>query len=420
MRRKVIPWMILVLFICNFFIFSAFAENYPAKIPISGTLVPTAFDQRFVNFMRRWRIPGASVTIMKNNSLLFTRGYGYADLTTRTPVTPESLFRIGSVSKAITAVTVLKLIQDGKLHLDDSVYKVLGDLRPLDHSHNPNVYQISVRHLLQMTTGWQTDVLDPMFGPWSSRMLNQLNDSNGLLPPDCHVAARMMMAVPFRYRPGTQFSYSNIGYCLLGMLANKVTGNPYSYKTYENYVQQNILNPIGVYNMRIGDTLEQNRAPNEVSYYSNGDVSTNPHDMVTTMAKVDGLPYSNSQILKKNYSDGGWIASSMDLAKFLQAVSNHQILTARTVDMMLGRPGYAFVRTKNRQEIPASSYFAMGWSVKRLDNRLYWYKTGSFTGTYAVIIQRDDGTSYAAVFNTKPYQRTTFLSQLRRLLVTAT
>lgn len=417
---NLIQRMIFLLLTLAVFITSSFGQSYPAKIPISGTLVPTHFDQRFVNFMRHWRIPGASITIMRNNSLLFTRGYGYADLKTRTPVTPESLFRVGSVSKAITAVTVLKLIEDGKLHLDDSAFKILNDLRPLDHSHNPNIYQISVRHLLQMTSGWQTDVIDPMFGPWSSHMLNQLEDSNADLPPDCSVAARMMMAIPLRFRPGTQFSYSNISYCLLGMLANKVTGNAYNYKNYEAYVQKNILAPIGIANMRIGDTLAQNRAPNEVSYYSNVDLTTDPHDMLNTMAKVDGLPYSNSQILKKNYSDGGWIASSLDLAKFIQAVNNHQILSSRSVDTMLGRPGYAVVRTKNKQNIPATSYFSMGWSVKRLDNHLYWYKTGSFTGTYAVIIQRDDGTSYAAVFNTKPYQRSTFLTQLRRILSTAT
>lgn len=391
----------------------SFAQAKVGNTPVTGTITPTAFDQRFVNFMRRWRVPGASVAVMKNNQLIFSRGYGWADVDARQPVTADSVFRVGSVSKAITSVTVLKLAQEGKLHLDDNVFDILSDLKPLNnHKINPQIYQITVRNLLQMSSGWKTNVIDPMFGPWSIRMLNQLNSLNdaGVLPPSCETAARMMMSMPLQSKPGTTYSYSNINYCLLGLIVNKTSGMPYGYQNYEGYVQQHILAPLGISNMRIGDTWLPNRAPNEVRYYSYLSL-TNPNDLMARMIQIDGLPYSGSQILKKNFADGGWVASSIDLVKFLQAVNNHQIISPQMKQVMLARPTYHLPKK-------TEGYFAMGWSVKYVNGRLYWMKTGSFTGTYAVIIQRDDGTSYAAVFNTKPSQRPVFVSQLRQLLST--
>lgn len=390
---------------------TAQAQYYPGRIPITGTTTPTAFDEQFVNLMKRWRIPGASVAVIRNGQFVLTRGYGWADLQAKRAVEPQDLFRIGSVSKAITAVTILKLAEQGKIKLDESAFRVLSDVTPLGERPNPGIYQITVKNLLQMSSGWQTSVIDPMFGPWTSRMLNELQGSSQAVPPDCHTAARLMMGSRFQFRPGTSFSYSNINYCLLGMLANKVTGNPYDYRTYEAYVKQNILGPLGISNMRIGDTLLQNRAPNEVHYYSYSDLAGGPNDIAGMLARVDGLPYSNSQILKKNYADGGWIASSMDLARFLYGVSSHRILSQRMVDVMLEKPGY--LKKDN------GNYFAMGWTVKRINGHLYWYKTGSFTGTYAFLMQGDNGTSYAAVFNTKPGQRAIFIPQLRRVLVMA-
>lgn len=398
--------------ICLFASILSHAQYYPGRIPITGTSTPSPFDQRFVNLMRRWRIPGASVAVMRHDQLIMAHGYGWADLQTHRPVNPNDLFRIGSVSKAITSVTILKLAQDGKLNLDESAFRILNDVKPLGPVANSQIYQITVRNLLQMSSGWQTSVIDPMFGPWTNKMLNELRATNQQVPPDCHTAARLMMGTRFQFRPGSSFSYSNINYCLLGMLANKVTGNPYEYRTYEALVQQNILAPLGIVDMQIGDTLLQNRLPNEVKYYAYSDITAGPNDVATMLARVDGLPYSNSQILKKNYADGGWIASSIDLVKFVNALSTHRILSPRMLNVMLEKPSYLERRN--------DSYFAMGWSVKRIDGHLYWYKTGSFTGTYAFIMQGDNGTSYAAVFNTKPSQRVAFIPQLRRILTTAT
>lgn len=397
------------------------ATIFSSNMPVTGTTSLTPFDQRFISLMKRWRIPGASVTIIRNGQIILAHGYGWSDAQSRQPVSPNSLFRIGSVSKAVTAVTVLKLVQEGKVRLDDKAFMLLNDLSPLNNRHNPAIYQITIRNLLQMASGWETSTIDPMFGPWSMPMLNQLNDYNNQLPPSCETAARLMMGIPLRYRPGTQYSYSNINYCLLGLITNKASGNPYGWQTYQNFVQQTILAPIGIYDMHIGDTLPQNRALNEVKYYTypgftSPDEEASP-DLVSELARIDGLPYSNSQILKKNYADGGWLASSMDLAKFLQGISNHQILSSSMLNLMLGKPTYSSYTRSRRNKNNNTNYFAMGCSVKRINNQLYWYKTGSFTGTYALIMQGPNNTSYAAVFNIKPSQRINFLAQLQRILI---
>ncbi len=376
------------------------------KIPVTGTATLSPFDIRFANFIERWRIPGASVAIMRNGQMILNHGYGYADLEKREPVQPDSIFRLGSVSKTITSVAILKLAQDGKINLDDKAFNILNDLQPI-RTFNPQIKQITVRNLLQMSSGWQTNVIDPMFGPWTSSMMESLT---GQVPPNCEHAVRMMMGMRLQFRPGTQFSYSNLNYCMLGLLTNKLSGMPYSYQSYESYVQQNILAPYGITSMRIGDTLLQNKMPGEVKYYVYPGFDVEPDDIAGNLARTDGLPYSDSQILKKNYSDGGWIASAPDLAKFLQALSSHKILSPEMMRVMLEKPNYS------RQ---SDNYFAMGWNVRHINGHTYYMKTGSFTGTYAFIMQGDDGTSYATLFNIKPPQRIQFQAQLRRVLFTA-
>lgn len=401
--------LLFALLLCSaLFVQTGLAKS--PSFPVTGTATITPFDQRFINLMRRYRVPGASVAIIHNGQLVLSRGYGYADLSARQPVVPDALFRIGSVSKAITAVTVLKLAQEGKFNLEDKVFSLLPDLSPLDHHTNPQIYQITVRNLLQMASGWRTNIIDPMFGPWTMHMLSQLTGLPDEVPPDCETAARLMMDTRLNFRPGTQYSYSNLNYCLLGLLATKKATNTYAYQNYQTYVQQNILAPLGITDMRIGDTLLQNRAPNEVKYYTYPSSPRDATDMVSTMANIDGLPYSTSQILRKNFADGGWIASAPDLAKFAQALGNDKILSAAMLRVMTEKPTY---------RASGDNYFAMGWSVRHIDGHWYWIKTGSFTGTYAIVIQRDDGWSYVALFNIKPPHRPAFLAQVRQLLVNA-
>lgn len=381
---------------------SFFSRRQPVNIPITG-LQPnrdtTVFDHRVLALLQNWHLPGASITIMKNNQILLSHGYGYADLETQTPVQPYSRFRIASVSKAITAVAILQLVQQGKLHLSDHAYDLLNQLEPLNsESERAQIYQITLKNLLQMSSGWATSGSgspDPMFGPWTLRM-GRLLDYH--MPPDCLTAARMMMSIPMQFKPGNSYSYSNLNYCMLGLIINHTSGME-SDIGYQDYVRKNLLEPFGIYDMQIGDSDAALRLENEVKYYHSGGYDS---------GSVSGLPYSNTNILRKNFSDGGWVASSPSLAKFLQALQHHQILNEAMIEQMVEKPSF--------QQRP-NAYFAMGWSVRYMRGHRYVFKTGSFTGTYALVVMSDDGTSYAALFNSKPYDRARFINQLQSILL---
>jgi len=388
--------------LCVISVSSSYASSRAQSIPVTGARdgYPSKFDQRFASMLRAWRVPGATVAIMKNGKILMARGYGWSDMSSGQAMQPYSLFRIASVSKTLTAVAILKLVEQNKLRLDDKVFNILNDLAPLNgRGISPRLYEITVRDLLQMSSGWNTDgpgSFDPMFGPWSSRMINTLS---GKIPPSCVQGTRLMMGIPLRYRPGTTFSYSNLNYCLLGMIINKVNNQPYGAAGYQTYVQQNVLLPSGIQDMQIGRTQLYNRLPGEVKYYAY---------QPSNQTNVSGLPYSDTDILAKNYSDGGWIGSAPDLANYLQALNSGRILSPRMLSVMLEKPSF--------QKKP-SNYFAMGWTVKTVNGHRIWSKHGSFTGTIAQVIQRDDGTSYVALFNMQPGSKVQFLNQVQRVLL---
>ena len=125
-------------------------------------------DSMVERAMRSLRLTGASVALVKNEKLVYAKGFGYSDKEKKEKVEPYHLFRIGSVSKLITAIAVLKLVDEGKIGLDDFVFGEEGILNGKLYSNisNKNVYRIKVKHLLNHTAGWSLITYgDPMFIP---------------------------------------------------------------------------------------------------------------------------------------------------------------------------------------------------------------------------------------------------------------
>lgn len=378
-------------------IFSVITSLAATNIPITGTasIDMDKFDQSFTNFMRKWNTPGASVTVMKDGKVLAMRGYGWADMSQNQTVQPNSLFRIASASKTFTAVTVLKLAQDGKLNLNDKVFSILNDITPLDPNKkvDPRIYQITVLNLLQMSSGWfspGSGHLDPLFGPWPPYISSRLDPE---LPASCETTTRLMMNRPLRYAPGRQYVYSNLDYCILGLVINKVTGSPYGYKGYETFVRSNILAPVHIENMVIGSTQLKYRYPNEVHYYLDAR-GAGPDELRNSSY----LPYSTTEILKKNFGNAGWVATSGDLAYFVQALSHHQILNSYYLDLMQSKPSYLGGGKKDKR----SRYYTIGGIIDNEKGGTYWIQTGSFTGTNAYVLTKPNGITIAVIFNTRP------------------
>jgi N-acyl-D-amino-acid deacylase len=356
-----------------------------ASIPVTSNATANTrwFEQQILYLMKKWGIPGGSAAIVRNGQVIYAGGFGYANLSTHAKVQPDSLFRVASVSKVITAVAVLKLIDQGKLSLNSSAYDVL-DLKPLPGMRmNSQVDNITIKNLLTMSSGWTRHGrgIDPMFGPWPDSMTEKLG---GQMPASCLQSARYMMSMPLQYKPGTSYAYYNFNYCLLGLVVAKVGENSYSMQAYEDYVKKNVLAPAGVTDMQIGGSTTAERLPNEVSYY--------PYDPGTP--SVSGLPYSNATIIESNAADGGWLASAVDLAKFGSAVASGKIINRSLIQAMISK--YLPVDAKS------SKYQGLGWRLIRSGKYLAWYKTGSFTGTNSLVVKRADGTVVAVIFNTMP------------------
>ena len=202
-------------------------------------------------------MPGASIAIAKDGKLVMARGYGLANIEDREPVHADSLFRIASISKPITAVAVLQLLEDGQLGLDEGVFQILGEIRPAeDASRNPQLYEITVRQLLQHSGGWDRDVsFDAM---WiAGRVEMELGVAK---PISCRDVIRFMLGQPLDFEPGTRYAYSNFGYCLLGRVIEQKSGKPY-----EEYVRDKVLKPLGINRMAIGATLFDGRRKGEVT-----------------------------------------------------------------------------------------------------------------------------------------------------------
>ena len=150
--------------------------------------------------------------------------------------------------------------------------------------------------------------------------------------------------------------------------------------------------------MRIGSDKWEDRSPQEVTYYSGRNNNNNP----------DGLPYSSLHtILKDNYADGGWIASSKDIAKFFYALGSGKIIDSYMLKTMFARPSFHHHWW---------SYFGLGGIRRYTYPDWYWIKTGSFTGTAAIAIYQSNGIAYAALFNISPPDKFKFLKEVERIL----
>lgn len=306
-------------------------------------------------FMTAHSVPGLSVAVARAGGVLYKRGFGFADRERNERATPTHLFRIASVSKPITSVTLFRLMENRRLTLDDFVFGPQGILAD-DFGERPYrqwVEDIRIRHLLTHTAGgWQNDDADPMFRKPEM-------DHRELIAWALH-------HVPLQYPPGEQYAYSNFGFCILGRVIEKLTGVPY-----QQHVRDAILAPSGVTTMRIaGNSLEE-RAPGEVIYYGAG--RENPYDM--NIRRMD--------------SHGGWLATARDLAIFASHVDGQS--ASRNILMP------ASIREMTTAS-PANAGYAKGWAVNRASN---WWHTGSLPGATSIVVRTFSGFCWAALANTR-------------------
>ena len=212
-------------------------------------------DQKVNSFLAANSIPGASLAITRHGKLVFAQGYGKAILESNQHASPRNLWRIASISKPITAVSVMKLVDLGSLKLTDKVFgpgSIFGD----SYGASKNEQKVTVDHLLMH-----------LFGTimWDNNGEDGFSDPMGILN---HLSQHQLIKYILENRepplsPGFNFGYSNFGYCILGRVIEKVTG-----KAYSVWVRENILGPMGVTQMSISGNTKSERKTNEVKFIS--------------------------------------------------------------------------------------------------------------------------------------------------------
>jgi CubicO group peptidase (beta-lactamase class C family) len=362
-------------------------------VPLTGQAVPgmESFDRVVSDLMQKHKVPGGAVAVVKDGRLLYARGFGYADVENKVTVAPQALFRIASVSKPITAVAILKLVEANKLALTQKVLPLIPDLLPpAGSTMDPRWQNVTILNLLQHTGGWDRDRpggFDPMFRPGIAAAA-----VGAPAPAGAETVIRYMLGQPLDFDPGTRYVYSNFGYVILGRVIERVSG-----MTYESYVKTAVLAPAGITTMRIGRTRLAQRAANEVKYYQPGSETVNA-DLVSSVFPGEGQVPSiyGGFHLEAMDAHGGWLASAVDLARFGVVTDGRptpaDIISAGSIAAMTDRD--------SRLWPSGSFWYGLGWAVRPppQDN---WWHDGSLPGTSSLLVRSYHGFTWAAVFNAR-------------------
>jgi CubicO group peptidase (beta-lactamase class C family) len=347
------------------------------------------------SFMRHWHITGGAVAISRDGHTIFSEGFGFADAARTIPARADNLFRIASVSKPVTSIAIMKLVEQGRLSLTDTVFgegRLISDPYYLDVIRDKRIYSITVQNLLEHTAGWDRKKpldgythSDPVFFP-----VYVARTEKEPYPAGDSTLIRFSLRKGLHFRPGSRFGYSNVGYLILGKVIEKVSG-----QSYERYVRSNLLHPISVYDMQLGSNLKQDRKPGEVEYVS-------AYKTLSAYGNRRPVPWQYGGFnLEAMNAHGGWIATAGDLVRIMESAggrSHVQLLAPGTISTMT-RPSQRHMS------------YAKGWQT---DGDEIWH-TGSLDGTAAIMGRTSDGYAWALLFNGRGDNSTKFWNALHRL-----
>lgn len=343
--------------------------------------------ERYIrNWMARNNLRGASLSIMRDEQLIYSKGFGWADKELEIPVEAGDIFRIASASKLITAIGIMKLVDEGKLTTEDLVFGPEGILNEYTEFKDKRAQKITVRHLLNHTSGFSRRMGDPMFR--SADLIRWTNKESTLTPYDL---ISWQLGLRLRDYPGGSAQYSNIGYLVLSEIIARRSG-----MSYEEYLQTHVLRPAGCYDMHIARNYYEERFPREVKYYG--------HDPGEVIPSYDGSgamrprEYGGNNITGLQGA-GAWVCSSAELMRLVASIDGHprvpDILSAESIREM--------------KELKRKGDFAYGWARS---GGVTLTRTGTMSGTCAYIEYRPNGLSFVLISNTSSYRGSSFTNRI--------
>ena len=214
-------------------------------------------------------------------------------------------------------------------------------------------------------------------------------------PVDTRMIVRFALDKRLHYTPGMGRAYSNLGYSVLGLVIEKITG-----MSYEKYCQQEILEPLGIYDMTIAGNLHSEKAPFEVTYYEPSDVVLKPSIYGTGELVT---PRYGGNDIRSLGGAGAWIATAPDLMRLLLAIDGFQtrpdILSNQSIQFM----------TDN-----SNGFAPVGWKATVMDGN--WYRTGSFPGSAGMLKRQPDGTAWVVLLNSSAWNGPDIYSYINKMM----
>ena len=294
--------------------------------------------------MERQHIPGLSLVVIKDQKIIKSEGYGLANVELNVPAKPDTVYKIGSVSKQFIAAGIMLLVQDGKVSLDDNISKFLEGA--------PDTWApITVRHLLTHTSGLVREA--PGFDP-----LKIQNDADVI---------KTAYSLPLRFTPGQKYEYCNVGYFTLAEIISKVSG-----KHWGDFLNERLFAPLQMNATRTTNMIElvQNRANGYV--WRNGKLQ-------------------NANIYFALRPSGAFLSTVLDLAKWDAALESGKILKQSTLEQM-----WTPVKLNDGKTHP----YGFGWELEPIAGHKQVNHGGSLPGFRAQLARLvDDKLTVAVLTN---------------------
>jgi len=310
--------------------------------------IDSRVDKYVQDSMRQQRIPGLALAVMRDGRIIKAKGYGLSNIELNVPVSPETIFQSGSVGKQFTATGIMMLVEEGKLGLDDKITKYFPG--------SPESWnKITVRHLLTHTSGIKN---------YTDKSFDYRRDYT----EEDHL--KILQGMPLDFEPGENWSYSNSGYVLLGILIHKVTG-----KFYGDFLQERIFQPLGMTTTRIIN--EADIIPNRAAGYR----------------LVKGVIKNQEWVAPSlnTTADGSLYFTVLDLAKWDAALYTEKLLKRSSLDAM-----WTPVKLNNGETRP----YGFGWRVAEMNGRRLIEHGGAWQGfTTAISRYVDDKLTVVALCN---------------------
>ena len=337
-------------------------------------------DRKMNAYLRKWQIKGASLSIMRNDSLVYAKGYGWADQEKGIRMEPYHTLRMASVSKLITAVGIMVLQDKGMLNIKDNVFGPSGILKDSTYTSvikDRNYNLITVEHLLRHQGGFYRD---PLFSSHDVQLQMRLEE-----PPEAEDFFRLVFSRPLRFKPGTWQRYSNFGYLLLSEIIEEVSG-----KSYEEFIIEQVLKPAGCFDMHLATNYYEEKRPDEVRYYTHEGDGKYISEYNGSGKMVERCYGGNNIPLLSGA--GAWCSSTAEIARLVASIDGKDevpdIISKEAVMQMT--------------EYFDPETFSLGWNDTTPGRG--WSRTGTLAGTSALVKYFPDGECWILVTNSSTWK----------------